>query len=89
MFKKKGYYEHCRKRYDLVLSEPDRIKQFIGVSGDVNVHFLFVSSKPLEVEFTDQDGIVTFPCLANFDAYLEGKLFPEIGDVPVRPTHRI
>ena len=89
MFKKKGYYEHCRKRYDLVLSEPDRIKQFIGVSGDVNVHFLFVSSKPLEIEFTDQDGIVTFPCLANFDDYLEGKLLPEIGDVPVRPTHRI
>ncbi|MBQ8869528.1 MAG: hypothetical protein IJ027_07450 [Oscillospiraceae bacterium] len=89
MFKKKGYYEHCRKRYDLVLSEPDKIKQFIGIPGDVNVHFLFVSSKPLEFEFTDQDGIVTFPCLSNFDDYLEGKLLPEIGDIPVRSTHRI
>ncbi|MBQ7232484.1 MAG: hypothetical protein IJX07_04570 [Bacillales bacterium] len=89
MFKKKGYYEHCRKRYDLVLSEPDRIKQFIGVSGDVNIHFLFVSSKPLEIEFTDQDGIVTFPCLSNFDDYLEGKLLPEFGDTPIRPTHKL
>ena len=89
MFKKKGYYEHCRKRYNLVLSEPNKMKQYIGISGDVNVHFLFVSSKPLEFDFIDQDGIVTFPCLSNFDDYLEGKLLPETGDIPVRPTHRI
>ena len=89
LFKEKGYYEHCRKRYDLVLSEADQIKEFIGVQGNVKVHFLFVSSKPLEIEFVDADGIVCFPCLQIFDDYLDAKLLPEIGDDPVRPTHTI
>lgn len=89
MFKKGGYYEHCRKRYDLVLAEPQRIKDFINVTGDVKLHCLFVSSKPLEIDFQDDDGVVTFPCLSIFDDYLEGKLLPEFGDVPVRPTHII
>lgn len=89
MFKKKGYYEHCRKRYDLVLAEPEKVKAFIGATGEIKVHFLFVSSKPLEIEFQDEDGIVTFPCLSIFDDYLEGKLLPEVGDEPVRPVHII
>lgn len=89
MFKEKGYYEHCRKRYDLVLSEPQKVKDFIGVTEDIKVHCLFVSSKPLEIEFQDEDGIVTFPCLSIFDDYLEGKLLPEVGDIPVRPVHII
>ena len=29
MFKEHGYYEHCRGRYDLVLSEPEKMKDFI------------------------------------------------------------
>ena len=89
LFKKKGYYEHCRKRYDLVLSEPEKIKSFIGVENSIKVHFLFVSSKPLEIEFVDEDGIVCFPCLSIFDDYLDGKLLPEVGDDPIRPTHTI
>ena len=89
LFKKKGYYEHCRKRYDLVLSEPEKIKSFIGAGNSIKVHFLFVSSKPLEIEFVDADGIVCFPCLSIFDDYLEGKLLPEVGDDPIRPTHAI
>lgn len=31
--------------------------------------------------------IITFPCPSNFDDYLEGKLLPECGDSPVRPTY--
>ena len=89
MFKKKGYYEHCRKRYDLVLSEPEKVKNFIGVTGKIAVHCLFVSSKPLEIEFQDDDRVVSFPCLSIFDDYLEGKLLPEYGDDPVRPVHKI
>lgn len=89
LFKKKGYYEHCRKRYDLVLSEPEKIKSFIGAEGSIKVHFLFVSSKPLEIEFVDADGIVCFPCLSIFDDYLDGNLLPEVGENPVRPTHTI
>lgn len=89
MFKEKGYYEHCRKRYDLVLSEPQKVKDFIGVADTIQVHCLFVSSKPLEIEFQDEDGIVTFPCLSIFDDYLEGKLLPEVGEIPVRPVHII
>lgn len=89
MFKEHGYYEHCRGRYDLVLSEPEKMKAFVGVEGKVNAHFLFVSSKPLEIEFQDKDEIVTFPCLSNFDDYLDGKLLLETGDTPVRPVHTI
>lgn len=89
MFKEKGYYEHCRKRYDLVLSEPEKMKKFIGIDGTVKVHFLFVSSKPLEIEFQDKDEVVTFPCLSIFDDYLDGKLLPEVGDEPMRPIHII
>ena len=89
MFKENGYYEHCRKRYDLVLTEPQKVKDFIGVTDGIKVHCLFVSSKPLEIEFQDEDEIVTFLCLSIFDKYLEGKLLPEVGDIPVRPVHII
>lgn len=89
MFKKNGYYDHCRGRYDLVMAEPEKMKQFIGETDVVKAHFLFVSSKPLEIEFEDKDGVVCFPCLSIFDDYLEGKLLPEVGDAPVRPTHEL
>lgn len=89
IFKEKGYYDHCRARYDLVLSEKEKMKAFLNVpkSEEISAHFLFVSSKPLEIEFQDDDGIVAFPCLSIFDKYIEGKLLPEVGDTPVRPVH--
>ena len=87
LFKEHGYYEHCRGRYDLVMAEPDKIKQFVGAEDSLQAHFLFVSSKPLEIEFQDDDGVVCFPCLSIFDDYIEGRLLPETGDNPVRPTH--
>ena len=67
------------------------MKAFLNISNSekIIVHFLFVSSKPLEIEFQDEDGIVAFPCLSIFDKYIEGKLLPEVGDDPVRPTHII
>lgn len=86
MFKDGKYYEHCRSRYDLVLSEPNKLKTFLKTSGHLKVHFLFVSSKPLEIEFQDEDGIVTFLSIANFNQYLLGKLEAEDGTV-LRPTH--
>ena len=89
LFNPKGYYYHCRKRYDLVLSEPEKLKSFVGITGNVAVHFLFVSSKPLDIDFVDNDGIVTFPCLSNFDNKIEGKLLSETGDAAIRPTHLI
>ena len=55
----------------------------------MKVHFLFISSKPLELELQDDDGIVTFLCLAMFDDYLEGKLLPEVGVDPVRPVYSL
>ncbi len=88
-FEKNGYYDHCRKRCDLVLKHPQKIKEFIGVEGEIKVHFLFVSSKPLQIDFTDKDGIVSFPCVSVFDKYLEGKLLSEDGKRIVRPTKTI
>lgn len=89
MFKKGGYYEHCRHRYDLVIQEADKIKAFIGASGIIDVHFLFLTSKPLEIEFQDEDKMVTFVCLSIFDKYIEGKLESEDGKEIVRPTRKI
>lgn len=85
---KKNYYDHCRRRYDLVENEPDAMKKFIGATENLYVHYLFVSSKPLEVEFQDKDKMVTFLCAANFERYLEGKLEAEDGSI-LRPTHMI
>lgn len=87
LFVSDGYYDRCRRRYDLVLKEPEKLKTFVGIEGDVNIHFLFVSSKPLDIELQDEDGVVTFLCLSNFDRYIEGK-FLDIYDesVIVRPT---
>ena len=89
LFKSSGYYVRCRKRYDLVLQNVESMKSYIGVSGKIHAHFLFVSSKPLEIEFQDEDGIVSFPCLSIFDKYLEGKLISEDGKSIIRPTHFI
>ena len=86
MYKAKGYYEHCMKRYDLVLDNPSDIKKFIGVEGAIKVHCLFVSSKPLEVDFQDEDGVVTIVPLCIFDQYLDAKLLSEDGTEVVRPT---
>lgn len=85
---KKNYYDHCRRRYDLVNNEPDAMKKFVGATESIYVHYLFISSKPLEVEFQDNDKMVTFLSAANFERYLEGKLEAEDGSV-LRPTHRI
>ncbi|MCM3362259.1 hypothetical protein [Niallia sp. MER TA 168] len=84
-----GYYERCRRRYDLVLGEPDSMKAFIGAKGNVNVHFIFLSSKPIEISFQDRDGIVTFLCLDIFEKYLAGKLISDEDESIVRPTYVI
>jgi hypothetical protein len=88
IFEPRGYYEHCRKRYDLVDAEPEKIRLFINAVSHVNTHYLFVSSKPFEIEFQDKDKIVTFLSVANFDKYLEGKLISDNDEV-LRPTHSI
>ncbi len=74
LFGENGYYEHCRKRYDLVLAEPDKLKAFIGTEEKIKVHMLFVSSKPLEMELHDKDEVVTFLSLNIFEKYVQGKL---------------
>lgn len=89
LYKTDGYYDHCRRRYDLVLSEPQKMETFIGAQKSVKAHFLFVSSKPLDIEFQDDDGVVSFPCLSIFDKYLEGKLIVDENDSIMRPTHVI
>lgn len=86
LFETNGYYDHCRNRYDLVIREKQAMKDFVGAVGNINVHFLFVSSKPLEIEFTDKDGIVSFPCFSIFENYLKGNLISEDGTSVIRPT---
>jgi hypothetical protein len=89
MFGNGKYYEHCRKRYDLVITESEKIKNFIGAKGVLKVHFLFISSKPLELEFQDDDKVVTFLSLNIFDKYINGNLLSEDGENVMRPTLEI
>lgn len=86
LFSDGGYYSHCRKRYDLILSEPNKIKEFIGTDEEISVHLLFISSKPIELELQDNDGIVTFLSLSIFEKYIKGNLISEEGDSIVRPV---
>lgn len=86
MFEREGYYEHCRRRYDLVLAEPEKVKKFIGIEEKISVHMLFLSSKPIEMEFQDKDGIVTFLSLGIFERYIEGKLVSGETDEVMRPV---
>lgn len=88
LFEKDGYYDHCRRRYDLVMSEPDKIKSFIGVNEDISVHLIFFSSKPIELELQDTDKIVTFLSLGIFEKYIAGKLINEDNSI-ARPIHII
>ena len=46
---------------------------------------LFLSSKPIEMEFQDDDGIVTFLSLGIFEKYIEGKLISGETDEVMRP----
>lgn len=89
LFEEEGYYDHCRRRYDLVLSEPKKIKTFIGVEGNIKVHMIFLSSKPIELELQDDDNTVTFLCLGIFDKYITGKLISDEDDSIVRPVIEI
>jgi len=84
MFEEEGYYDHCRRRYDLVLAEPEKIKDFIGASEKIAVHMLFLSSKPIEMELRDKDGIVTCLALGIFEKYITGKLIDGETDEVVR-----
>lgn len=85
-----SYYSRCRRRYDLVSNEFQPMREYVGAKdGTIDVHFLFVSSKPLEIELQDTDGIVTFLCLNNFEKYLEKKLINPDNDSVVYPVHRI
>ena len=88
LFEENGYYDHCRRRYDLVLSEPEKIKKFIDVQDEILVHLIFLSSKPIELELQDTDGIVTFLSLNIFEKYIEGKLINE-DDSIARPTKKL
>lgn len=86
-----GYYEHCKKRYELLFSNPQPMKDFIGaVCSDIKVHTLFVSSKALDLEFQDEDKLVTFLSLENLEKYLDGKLLDELDEtIIIRPTNKI
>lgn len=85
MFEEEGYYTHCRRRYNLVLAEPEKMKAFIGTEDEIAVHMLFLSSKPIEMELQDKDEVVTFLPLSIFEKYIEGKLISGEDDSVVRP----
>ena len=89
MFEREGYYDHCRRRYNLVLSEPEKMKKFIGTDEKISVHMLFLSSKPIEMEFQDKDGVVTFLSLGIFERYITGNLINGETDDIMRPTKEL
>ena len=86
MFNEGGYYEHCKKRYELFLAEPDLMKKYIGVDSNITVHLLFISSKPLEIELQEDGENVVCLSLSIFKKYITGNLISEDGTEIVRPT---
>lgn len=50
---------------------------------------LFISSKPIEMEFTDKDGVVNMMSLNIFEKYIEGKLINSEDDSIVRSSKKI
>lgn len=89
MFAAEGYYDHCRRRYDLVLSEPEKLKKFIVTDEEINIHMLFLSSKPIEMEFQDKDGVVTLMSLGIFEKYITGNLISGESDEVMRPIKKL
>lgn len=89
MFEEEGYYDHCRRCYDLVLKEPEKLKKFIGTEEQISVHMLFLSSKPIEMEFQDKDRVVTCLSLEIFEKYIEGKLISGETDEVMRPVKKL
>lgn len=87
IFSRGGYYDHCRARYDLVINNPAEMKKLIGVDPNdtIKAFMLFVTSKPIETELQDKDGVVTFLSLGIFDGYLKGKFISEDGKHEIRP----
>lgn len=82
MYQANGYYDHCRHRYELVIKEKEKLKEFLGIEDSVKLHMLFVSSKPLEMDLKDEDEMVTILPLDLLDMYLHGKLLDgETGNV--------
>lgn len=82
MYQANGYYDHCRHRYDLVIKEKEKLKEFLGIEDSVKLHMLFVSSKPLEMDLKDEDEMVTILPLDLLDMYLHGKLLDgETGNI--------
>ncbi len=73
----------------MVLAEPEKIKNFIGTEEEISVHMLFLSSKPIEMEFQDKDGIVTCLSLGIFEKYIEGKLISGETDEVMRPVKKL
>ena len=69
------------------MSNPVDMKRFVGADPDesIRLHFLFVSSKPLEIELQDKDGIVTFLSLNNLEGFIKGKLISEDGSTTIKP----
>ncbi len=89
MFEKDGYYDHCRRRYDLVLAEPQKVKEFLETNEEISVHMLFLSSKPIEMEFQDKDGVVTCLSLGLLEKYITGNLIDGETDEVMRPVKKL
>ncbi|WP_172655017.1 hypothetical protein [Clostridium sp. C8] len=53
------------------------------------MHLIFLTSKPIELEIQDNDGVGTFLSIGIFDKYLEGKLINDEDDSVVRPLRVI
>lgn len=67
-----------------MINNPDKMKDFIGIVGNVKVHFLFITSKP--IEFQDEDSIVTILPFGIFKDYLDNNIMSEDGLRCIRPT---
>ncbi len=80
MYKNDGHYYKFKRRCDLVQHEPEKLKNFFNISGDLEVRFLYITSKPIQTESIDDGERIFFLCLENLKYYLEEKLIDPEGN---------
>jgi hypothetical protein len=89
IFQNKGHHFKFKRRCQLVIEEAYKIKEYLKISDEINTHFLFVSSKPIEASIQDRNKVVTFIPLEQLNDYLLGKYTIGEEDKIVRPIIKV
>lgn len=80
MFKSNGYYYKFKRRVDLVMGNPNEIKKYFSISSSVIIHFLYITSKPININIADKENRIYFLCMENLHLYLDKIMIDNNGN---------